>query len=534
MVSGFRGGEVTMIRPAFLLNLMLCSLAFALPMATSYELSDTLTYDGLGSNGVTDIVQVNDSTFLFATGNGLSISYDRGETIYTYYPNNFSVAYGAVTGIAVLGEHIWIATAYDTTVREGSYYNDYPKGNGISYSGDGGRNWVRYPQSVDSYDENYELFWGDTIPALPITSRINNLTYDLAVQLTDSGDTILWAANFAGGCRRSRDKGATWERVILPPDRYDILDETTPQDFHLSPTSGALGYESNLNHRAFSLHVSGDTIIVGTANGINISYDSGTRWEKFTAQNSGICGNFIVDVTMAPDGTIYGVALPTQDSEYQGLAVSQRNVNGMLYWETQLERQRLYQIYAANPSYIFAAGNQGIKFSTDGWNWLDMPGIRDRNGQYLLTEKMYCALYDSQDVLWVGSADGVAVSPDLGLNWDILRRVNTAYREELEISAYPNPFSPSRMNVLNDEGHVRIHCHLPDPGFVDIEIYDFSMTRVKNLIDQVYIDKENVEFTWNGRNGLNNIVANGVYFIRFRFSNDSTSRIAWTKLIVLD
>jgi len=175
-----------MKRPAFLLTVLLCSVAFALPLATSYELSDTLTYDGLGSNGVTDIVQVNDSTFLFATGNGLSITYDRGEKIYTYYPNNFSVAYGAVTGIAVLGEHIWVATAYDTLVREGSYYNDYPKGNGISYSPDGGRNWVRFPQSVDSYDDNYELLWGDTIPALPITSKINNLTDRKSTRLNSS------------------------------------------------------------------------------------------------------------------------------------------------------------------------------------------------------------------------------------------------------------------------------------------------------------------------------------------------------------
>jgi hypothetical protein len=512
------------------------TMAFASPLAHTYELADTLVYDGLGSNAITDIVQMNDSTFLFASGNGLSITYDRGDNIVTYYPNGETVSYGAVTGLVTLGEHIWVATAYDTSVIEGSYYTDYPKGNGISYSPDGGRSWQRFSQSVDDQYDTLEAVFGDSILALPITSKINNLSYDLAVQVTAAGDTVLWSANFAGGTRKSFDNGATWQRVVLPPDQYDELNLDTPLDFHLSPSGGALGYEESLNHRAFSLYIAGDTVLVGTANGINISYDEGETWAKYTAQNSGISGNFIVDLTQSDEGTIYGVALATQSTEDKGLAVSNRNENGMLFWETQMEGTRLYNAFSATAGHAYVSGEEGFWYSADGWNWVEMGNIQDENGQLLLTQRIYCVLEDDQDVLWIGTADGVARSSNLGINWEILRRVNNDFDDDIALSAYPNPFSPSRMNQLDGEGYVRIHCQLPNAGRVNIEIYDYSMTRVKYLVENVSVAGDKVEFIWNGKNGLNNLVANGVYFIRLEYDwgDGDGKQMAWTKVIVLD
>jgi len=514
----------------------LFTFALASPLAFTYELSDSLVYDGLGSNAITDIVQMNDSTFLFASGNGLSITYNRGESISTFRGNGEVLLYGAVTGLVTLGEHIWVATAYDTSVIEGSYYTDYPKGNGISYSPDAGRSWQRFPQSIDGQYDTLEAVFGDSIPALPITSKINNLTYDLAIQLTETGDTVLWSANFAGGTRKSYDNGETWQRVVLPPDRYDALNAETILDFDLSPTSGALGFESNLNHRAFSLSIKGDTVVVGTANGINISYDEGETWIKYTAQNSGISGNFIVDLTQSDEGTIYGVALATQTTEDKGLAVSNRNENGMLFWETQMEGTRLYNAFSATSGRVYASGEEGFWYSVDGWNWVEMGNIQDENDQLLLTHKIYCAIEDNQDVLWIGTADGVARSSNLGFSWDIIRRVSGTFQEDLALSAYPNPFSPSRMNQLNGEGYVRVHCQLPGSGRVNIEIFDFSMPRVKHLIENVSVANDQVEFIWNGKNGMNNLVANGVYFIRLEYDwgDGDGKQVAWTKVIVLD
>lgn len=524
------------MKKILILTVFILTFAVASPLVFTHELDTSLVYDGLGSNAITDIVQMNDSTFLFASGNGLSISYDRGETIKTYYPNGNTVSYGAVTGLAVLGEHIWVSTAYDTMILEGSYYTDYPVGNGISYSPDMGLTWQQFPQSIDDVNDTIEIIYSDSIPALPITSRINNLTYDLAVQVTEAGDTVLWSANFAGGCRKSYDNGATWERVVLPPDRYDELNLETELDFTLSPTNGALGFENNLNHRVFSLSIIGDTVIVGTANGVNISYDEGVTWEKYGSQNSGICGNFIVDLTQNNNGTIFAVALPTESSESRGLAVSQRNSNGMLYWETQLEDTRLYNVFAKAGDRAYASGEEGFWYTVDGWNWVDMGTIIDGSGQAILTQKIYCTLEDLQGELWIGSADGVARSVDNGMNWDIIRRVAGQFTEDLALSAYPSPFSPTRMNQLGGEGYVRVYCKLPSPGRVSIDIYDFSMARVKNIADKVSVSSDHAEFVWNGKNGLNNLVANGVYFIRLEYDwgDGDGKQVAWTKLIVLD
>jgi len=524
------------MKKILILTLLISGFALSSPLVYTHELDTTLVYEGLGSNSVTDIVQMNDSTFLFASGNGLSISYDRGETIRTFYGSGESVAFGAVTGIITLGEHIWVSTAYDTMILEGSYYSDYPVGNGVSYSPDMGLTWQRFPQSVDDVYDTTVHIYSDSIPSLPITSRINNITYDLDIQVTQAGDTVLWSANFAGGCRKSYDKGATWERVVLPPDYYDELDHDTALDFTLSPTTGALGYENNLNHRVFSLSIKGDTVAVGTANGINISYDEGETWIKFDSQNSAVCGDFIVDLIQSNNGTIYAVALPTTSSETRGVVISQRNTNGMLYWETQLEGQRLYDVFAHRGEYAYSSGEEGLWYSPDGWNWTNMGNIQDVNGQLLLTHKVQCSLEDGRGVLWIGTQDGVAFSEDNGINWEFIRRVSGVYAEDLALSAYPSPFSPTRMNQLNDEGYVRIHCKLPASGRVSVDIYDFSMTRVKNIAENVTVSSDHVEFLWNGKNGLNNLVANGVYFIRLEYDwgDGDGKQVAWTKLMILD
>ncbi|MFA6617679.1 MAG: two-component regulator propeller domain-containing protein [Candidatus Neomarinimicrobiota bacterium] len=525
-----------MKKTLFILLVMSCTIAFALPFARTYSPDSTKVYEGIGSNSVTDIRQVNDSTFVFSSGNGLSFSYDRGKNIYTYYGNGETVSYGSVTGLVTFDNKIWVATAYDTMIYEGGFYNDYPVGNGVSYSPDGGLSWERYPQSKDDMVDTTESVFGGEVDALPITSAINNLIYDLAIQVTSDGDTVLWSANFAGGTRKSYDNGASWKRVVLPPDYYDSFDADTPLDFDLSPTSGALGYESNLNHRAFSVHVSGDTVVVGTANGINVSGDEGKTWVKYTAQNSAIPGNFVVDLDMDNENNIYAVCLATQATETRGLALSHFNTNGLMFWEAQMLGVRFYSIFAKSPERMFAAGEKGFWYSVDGWNWTDMGSVYDDKGEMLLTEKIYSVFEDADDTLWVGSADGVAKSGDLGNSWEIIRRVHNRYENDIDLSAYPNPFSPSRMNQFEDDGYVRIYCKLPSAGRVSIEIYDFSMARVKYLVRQQSVNQNEVEFLWNGKNGLNELVANGVYFIKLEYDwgDGDGKQVAWTKVIVLD
>lgn len=509
------------------------SSAVPLIIADHYSLNDSLVYEGLGSNGISGMLFLDDSTYFFATGYGLSVTTDAGETFNTYYNNPEAVRYGGVTSITALGNHLWVATAFDSIGVEESAAT----GNGISYSPNGGKSWRQYPQMTDHPDSNFVLLYGDTLKALPTTVAIDNLTYDMAVHVNSAGDTLLWATSFAGGTRVSRDLGKTWRRVVLPPDKLDVLNEESPRDFQLSPVDRPnLGLTGNYNHRAFSVVARRDTVVVGTAGGVNISTDSGKTWRKYTAQNSDLSGNFIVSLHQGKDGTIYASTLPAIGAgEFQSLSFTARGTFGALYWENTLRNKRLYNV-STWKNQVFASSATGLWVSGDRWNWVPMHyPIDNVSGDQLYSDEIYVANVDPLERLWVGTGDGLAVTEDNGLNWRIIRKVaSIGSAGNFKISAYPNPFSPGRMNVFAGEGHVRFHVLIPEAGTVSLDVFDFSMTRVKTVLQSVSVSPGERDFTWNGKNGLNEIVANGTYFVRAVFHGRGIEKTAWTKVIILE
>ena len=519
-----------------MINFILLSSVFASSfVANTFKLNDSLpdsiAYSGIGSNGVSDIHVKDDSTLLFATGAGLSITYDNGKNFYTYYNSLGSVAYGAVSAITSLGNKIWVATAYDSVISG----EILPVGNGISYSGDGGHTWKHFPQMIDQVDSNFVIYFGDTLGALPITVAVKNITYDLAVNVNSDGDTTLWATSWAGGTRRSSDLGKNWKRVILPPDDLDTLDENSSHDFDLSPSSGNLGYEENFNHMAFSVIAYGDTIVIGTAAGINISNDNGVTWIKYSAQNSSISGNFVRALYKDDNGIIYGAALPANDpTEYYSLVYAEKNINGGLNWFSTLKNTNIHDI-TSDDNYIFVGSENGLFISSDGWSWVKNGTIMDDAGVRIYSEKIYDVTIDNNSNLWIGTDDGMAKSSDHGVTWQIIRRVQSLPNlNKLDMSVYPNPFSPSRMNLYNNDGYVRIHCNFPENGTVTLEVFDFGMNKTKTIMKNISVVKGEKDFVWDCKNGMNDIVANGTYFIKLDFNSGDGKEVDWTKLIVLD
>ncbi|MDD3806485.1 MAG: hypothetical protein PHE86_00425 [Candidatus Marinimicrobia bacterium] len=509
------------------------SPAASLLVADHFSLNDSIVYEGLGSNGVSRILFLDDTTYFFATGYGLSVTMDGGETFYSYYNNPQAVRYGGVTSMISIGQHLWVATAFDSLGIEESAAT----GNGISYSPDGGFHWIQYPQMVDHPDSNFVLLYGDTLKALPTTVPIDNLTYDMAVHVNSKGDTLLWATSFAGGTRVSRDFGKTWKRVVLPPDNMDILDESSPRNFHLSPVSRPdLGLVGNYNHRAFSVVARNDTVAVGTAGGVNISTDSGKTWRKYTAHNSGLSGNFIVALHLAKDGTLYAAVLPAVGAgEFQSLCFTVKGSFNALYWQNTLKDKRLYHVSTFKNT-VYASTSTGLWVSTDRWNWVQMHYPKNYiTGEQLYSDEIYDAAVDPMERLWVGTGDGLAVTEDNGLNWRIIRRVaSIAQPEDFKISAYPNPFSPGRMNVFEGEGHIRFHVNIPEEGTLSLDVFDFGMNRVKTVCSNVLVYEGEHDFPWNGKNGLNDVVANGTYFIRAVFKGRGIEKTAWSKVIILE
>ncbi|MCD6234525.1 MAG: hypothetical protein J7K63_05770 [Candidatus Marinimicrobia bacterium] len=502
-------------------------------VAGHFSLNDSLVYEGLGSNGISGILFMDDSTYFFATGYGLSVTTNAGETFYSYYNNPMAVRYGGVTSMTSLGQHLWVATAFDSVGVEESAAT----GNGISYSPDGGLSWIQYPQMTDHPDSGFVLLYGDTLKALPTTVPIDNLTYDMAVHVNTAGDTLLWATSFAGGTRVSRDLGKTWKRVVLPPDNMDVLNEESPRNFQLSPVDRPdLGITGNYNHRAFSVVARKDTVVIGTAGGVNLSTDSGKTWRRYTAQNSDLSGNFIVALHLGKDGTLYAAALPAVGAgEFQSLSYTVKGTFGALHWENTLRDKRLYNV-STWKNQIFAATATGLWVSGDGWNWVPIHYPKDyATGDRLYSDEIYAAAVDPLERLWVGTGDGLAMTEDNGLNWRIIRKVaHIGPPGDFKVSAYPNPFSPGRMNVFEGEGHVRFHVLIPEEGTLSLDVFDFGMTRVKTILREADIFPGEKDFTWNGKNGLNNMVANGTYFVRAVFHGRGTERVAWTKVIILE
>ncbi len=502
-------------------------------MAEHFSLNDSLIYEGLGSNGISGILFMDDTTGFFATGYGLSVTMDGGETFYTYYNNPEAVRYGGVTAMTALGRKLWVATAFDSVGVEESAAT----GNGISYSPDGGYSWIQYKQMVDHPDSNFVILYGDTIKALPTTVPVDNLTYDMAVHVNQAGDTLLWATSFAGGTRMSRDFGKTWQRVVLPPDNMDVLDEESDLNFQLSPVDRPeMGITGNYNHRAFSVVARNDTVVVGTAGGVNFSTDSGVTWRKYTARNSGLSGNFIVALHLGEDGTIYAAALPALGAEeFQSLSYTDPGSFGTLYWENTLKNRRLYNI-STDGQRVYTATKTGLWVSGDRWNWVPMEYPVDReSGDRLYSNEIYTAETDFSGRLWVGTGDGMAVTEDDGHNWRIIRKVVSLRSPgDLKLSAYPNPFSPGRMNLFGNEGHVRFHVAIPGPGELSLDVFDFSMVRVKSVVKSFPVTEGEQDFTWNGLNGLNDMVANGTYFVRAVYRGTGKESAAWTKVIILE
>ncbi|MCD6204721.1 MAG: T9SS type A sorting domain-containing protein [Candidatus Marinimicrobia bacterium] len=76
------------------------------------------------------------------------------------------------------------------------------------------------------------------------------------------------------------------------------------------------------------------------------------------------------------------------------------------------------------------------------------------------------------------------------------------------VFVYPNPFNP------DDGSGTTFNVLFAKNTFVDITIYDAVGNHVIDLYkaQQVYANTPNKSMTWNGRNGDNELVANGVYY----------------------
>lgn len=490
-------------------------------------------YTGLASNGVTQIAAQGDSILWFATGGGLSKTSDFGETFVSYYNDTDSMARGGISAIAVLDSIIWVAAIFDSSTRVG----DYQTGGGLAFSKDSGKIWTYVPQPVDSSSASFEIWDGDTVRFLPITTSVQNTTWDISIT-----SKYVYIASWSGGIRRSSDFGTTWERIPIPSDDEDVIECGESIPYEINPKDPPDG---NHNHKGFSVLAYDDKLWVGTAGGINLGIvesDGCIRWRKYSAQNSAISGNFVVALARQVwngKETIWVATLPAEGAgEYR--AVSKTTDCG-LTWSTTLIGERAYN-FAFYDSVVYVCTENGLFKSLDGENWaLFNPAEDKQENEFIFSHDVYSAYVDTREgapYLWMGTADGIAKTKDDGLHWEIYRAsLSTSLPNQPAIYAYPNPFSPTHHNILRSDGHVRVQYYLDSlstSATVHLEIYDFAMDNVYKGEKHYVSSTGDHSEVWNGRNNEGKLVANGTYFCKIIIKKvNGKENSYWTKLIVM-
>lgn len=485
------------------------------------------------SNTITDIV-IEEGIIWLGTSRGLSKSVDNGENWTNFYKTE---AFGEEQVIAVGFNNgiIFAATGHSTNVSDQSL----PEGSGLRYSEDYGETWHKIDQPVDDAGDSLITYGINTIRALPVTTKINNITYDVAFT-----KNTIWIANFAGGLRKSNNNGETWERVVLPPDNLDSIKPTDTLNFSLQPAAGDFGPEDYLNHRVFSVISANDsTVYVGTAGGINKSTDNGKSWVKFNFlnQEKHISGNFVT--ALAYDKALKAIWAATWKAEdlNENWGVSY-STDGGQKWEISLPGERPHNFgfkYFGTPpnftsSHVFAATDNGIFRSSDqGRTWILPPTIRDSETRVPISTTVFYSmnskrLEDNTADLWIGSTNGLAKLNESTGFWEGTWTVYLASPDVVKKSetfAFPNPFSPKFQQVKIK------YITEDDASNVTIRLFDFGMNLVRTLIQNAPRGGtgDKIEF-WDGKNEEGDVVPNGVYF--YRIDIDSKEPL-YGKIMVL-
>ncbi len=490
------------------------------------------------SNFISDIIVVGsgNDTIWFGTGKGISRTTNYGISFQNFYGTE-PFGEDDVSGLAVYKNWLVVGTAKSVLVGE-----EYrPIGTGIKVSSDYGITWNSYPQPMDNVTDTVIQYGISTLRANPTTIDDFNLSYDIEItKKNNSSDSLIfWITSWAGSVRKSTDFGASWQRVILPPDDLDSISPAGgPYNFYVNPADPPSG---NDNYKGFSVVAENDSIIyIGTAQGINKSTDRGISWRKFmfsnTGSGTGISGNFVVGLGVQKYGSntiIWGATNPANplygDNQFSSASYTS---NGGLSWSNTLEPNAFIHNMGFKDSIVYVATDNGIwrsYFTPPGFSWSRPSIIYDELIRDQIRTDLFYAVDSQGDSVWVGSGDGLArttdtlTSPWVG-KWKIFRAYQNIAATN-EAYAAPNPFSP-------DDEVCRIYYKTGKTSAdITIKIFDFAMFPVRTVIQNAQRTSPDVIWaTWDGKRDDGTQVSNGVYFYRIQIDKDET---VWGKIIVM-
>jgi hypothetical protein len=490
------------------LPLLLFTLAHA-----EIEMSVQSGRSGMTSNSVIDIDHDSTSVW-FGTGGGAAVTADNGTTMTTYGRDPLPTE--EVSALSANDRAAWAATSHSREFQG----DQFPEGDGISITRDGGHVWtIRQPMQA---------------------TRVGMLAYDLAVY-----DSLAFGACFYGGLIRTIDFGANWTNLF--PTQLDSINADST-DFHTS-TFRSLG------NRFFSVKTdtSGfpDVFSVwgGAARGIfRFFFYADTLTGAFhTYPDSIEQYAFSVSDTTRPDSlklpgnhvvalginlvdsvkTVWAACRPVVSGEERRVAYT---TDDGATWHTVNISDPSGDLdveawdFAFNGDTVYVATSFGLFQSNGDYSsWMLLSGFRDLQRQTFYQDNAPFYAVDVVDsVVWAGGADGVVRRTDG--DWRVFR----SQLDSINHYAYPSPFSPFHSTRNGTTIHFR-----PDRDTkASIRIYDFNLELVKT----VATDRDrrgNVEsddIVWDGTNDRGVTVANGVYFYRIELDYGDD---LWGKVVVI-
>lgn len=475
---------------------------------------------GLGANDLSDLAW--DGRTLWVTG---------GETLSRHVSNYGSVydwvTYRQMDGFGQ-GSVYALEASGDTVIVSWGWTEEYQgqqaiMGDGLSLSLDRGQSWTHIPVTT--------LF----------PSRAGYKTpgrYTATWDITLSRGTI-WCSTLSGFLLKSTNMGKTWTNIL--------------------PDSGELNL-LNPNHHGQCVDAYGDTVWVGTFQGMNVSFDRGRTWKNFSWKPDERIdlanpkpGNFVYAVEHKRVGGKTHVWAGASDYFGVGVYGICHTDDNAKTWSYKTTKYNAWNFAFGHPgasdpafgdSTVFAASDSGLAVSHDlGATWGIMD-IRGSDGRAWKQGENVSSVAVVGDTLWATSANGIARTTDWGKTWDIfwgntqVKTLDTGERniglsssfDDVETYSFPNPFSPSRRDA--DYSRTKIYYSLKRDALVTVILYDYRGRKIRELVSgETRARGKDYQEVWDGRDANNTIVPNGVYFYLIKTDKGDSAR---GKIMVLD
>ncbi len=511
--------------------------------------SGLLHSPGILRNSVTNLHAEGSTLWV---GPFLNVTRDEGNSWFVADNDVFEGLQVRLYSLDVEGDVIWGGLGESQAQELNSETQSVPLARGFTFSTDGGKTWrYRTHQApldddpattgiLDLPEDETTTYGSQELPTLPATVPELSPPWDLDY---DPLTGHLWSANQVAGLRRSTDDGATWQRIVLPPDtsRYLSPDLGYTFPFYSQPAGIAIEDFHGLNFQVYAVLVdAAGRIWAGSPAGLNRSLDGGLSWYRLDVSD-GMPGNWVISIEEQhiPDAepniwaTTWRGRVTDIAPQFFGAVVTS---DGGESFRAVLHGERVYD-FAFDDRRVYIAGDNGLFISEDlGFTFRTVRQFfdADRPGRTLRPSSEIYSVAATDGALWVGTADGLLRSYDGGDTWTIFRTevpVNPSglpsiippeWVPSVSSYAYPNPFNPPVHRL------VRLRYRLEQDAPVTIRVFDFGMNLVRHLTDERQRAGE-WEASWDGIDDGGGRVANGTYFYAVQTNRDTF----WGKILVV-